>query len=122
MRSPTAVAMALAACVLALVSGVQRGSSASSRAQGCVPYIIIDSRGSGEAQGTLSPPGQHFISEWKKLHPGAVVSVIKNPYPAVGSGKYGFTFVGAVLKAPAGYYKSVVAGEQWLENELVGSA
>jgi hypothetical protein len=110
-----ALALAAALCASAARSASPRTPSLETS---CVPYIILDSRGSGEPQGTLSPPGQHFVTEWRKLHPGATVIVIKNPYPAAGA----FTFLGAVLKAPGGYYKSVVAGKTWLENELVGFA
>ena len=113
-----------ALCGLALVAALcaSAARSASPRTPsvqaGCVPYIVIDTRGSGEPQGTLSPPGQHFVTEWKKLHPGATVIVIKNPYPAAGA----FTFLGAVLKVPGSYHNSVVAGKKWLEDALAGFA
>jgi hypothetical protein len=79
----------------------------------CLPYIVIDSRGSGAAYAT-SPPGAKFVAELKRLKGDANVGVIRNPYPAVGW----TAFLGAVLQLPAGYHRSADAGEKWLRDEL----
>jgi predicted esterase len=79
----------------------------------CLPYIVIDSRGSG-AQYATSPPAARFVAELKRLKGDAKVGLIRNPYPARGW----TSFFGAVLQLPAGYHKSVDAGEQWLKDEL----
>ena len=88
-------------------------TTTSPSASNCAPYIVIDSRGSGETGG-LSPPGSAFVNKFRKLKAPARVSVIPNPYPAVGW----TSFLGAVLQLPAGYHESVAAGSTWLRSEL----
>jgi hypothetical protein len=84
----------------------------------CANYIVIDSRGSGE-RGGLSAPGAVFYPTFRaavlKRDRSAKVSVIPNGYPAWGSIP---TLISALAKLPQQYNKSVVAGTQWLSDEL----
>ena len=102
-------------CGVALSASVSFGAPVgSSRPSSCTPYLIVDSRGSGEPLNTLSPPGARFVAEWNKLHPGVFTPVIKNPYPAVGW----TSFPGAGAKVPGRYHASVVEGKNFLGQFL----
>lgn len=79
----------------------------------CLPYIVIDTRGSGEPYET-SPPGAKFLGELQRLKGAANVGLIRNPYPAKGN----LSLAGAYFSVPQGYHNSVVAGKNWLRNEL----
>jgi hypothetical protein len=90
---------------------------------GCSPYMVIDSRGSGESPGSISPPGAAFATELRLRHPGYRVDVVANPYPAVGLwGSVGdiINLVGAGIHiGPLGaYHASVVDGENWLSADI----
>jgi len=86
---------------------------------GCGQFDIIDTRGSGRPEGEISPPGQAFIEEFKRLHPGTRVDVFSNGYPASGGP---LRLVGAVLSLPVGYHKSLLAGEAWLKFKIAHQA
>jgi hypothetical protein len=99
------------------------GNTGSSTGSGCPAYMVIDSRGSGEASGTISPPGAAFAAEFQKLHRSARVAVLADPYPAVGlwgSWRDVLNLIGAKLGiGPLGaYHGSVVDGENWLRNNI----
>jgi cutinase len=53
----------------------------------CAPYLVFDSRGSGEPKGEMSAPGRDFLdalkSALKGLHHPSKVLRNFNPYPAV---------------------------------------
>jgi hypothetical protein len=90
---------------------------------GCAPYMVIDSRGSGEPYPTISPPGKAFANELRNRHRSARVAVLSNPYPAVGLwGSVGqlVNLIGAGLGiGPLGaYHGSVVNGERWLSATI----
>ena len=108
-----AVSFVLVGALAAIGMAALQSAQGSLRSQ-CVPYVIIDTRGSGEPQETLSPPGAWFRAEWERLHPSTSVVTFKNPYPAVGA----WSFPGAGIKLPGAYNKSVVAGKTWLGQEL----
>jgi Cutinase len=90
-------------------------SGDATRGNGCPAYDVIDSRGSGEPEGTVSPPGEWFYAQFLSLHSGYTVQQETNPYPAAGDV---WTLIGGLLKLPAAYNTSVVAGETWLANRL----
>jgi Cutinase len=99
------------------------GTSGSSPGSGCPAYMVIDSRGSGEASETISPPGQAFATEFQKLHHAARVAILANPYPALGlwgNWRDVLNLIGAKLGiGPLGaYHGSVVDGEQWLQTNI----
>jgi hypothetical protein len=79
---------------------------------------VIDSRGSGEAAGAISPPGFKFFQEFQRLHPSAFVRLVANDYPAAG----GFSLVGAAVKVPLAYHASVVTGKNWLSRTISTTA
>jgi hypothetical protein len=54
------------------------------------------------------------VTEWKRLHPGVFIPVIKNPYPAAGA----LSFPKAGLKLPGKYHRSVVDGKTYLGQVL----
>lgn len=93
-------------------------------------HTVIDSRGSGENNivhghviPEISPPAASFASELRHEHPSSSVSLISNPYPAVGlwgSVREVINLIGAGLGVgPLGaYHASVVAGENWLRTEI----
>ena len=88
---------------------------------GCPGYMVIDSRGSGEAAGTISPPGAAFAHEFRRLHPTHRVAMLANPYPAVGLwGRWRevLNLIGAGLGVGriGAYHDSVVDGKKWLAN------
>jgi Tol biopolymer transport system component len=80
----------------------------------CPSYYILDSRGSGESGGAISPPGFHFFEVFKQLKYPKTVKVIANTYPARGN----FSLVGALLHTGGSYHASVVQGRDWLSSEL----
>lgn len=99
------------------------GASGSSPGSGCPGYMVIDSRGSGEASGTVSPPGQAFATEFQKLHHAARVAILANPYPAVGlwgNWRDVLNLIGAKLGiGPLGaYHGSAADGEKWLQTNI----
>jgi hypothetical protein len=99
------------------------GSDGGSPSSGCPSYMVIDSRGSGEAAGIISPPGKAFAAEFETLHRPARIAVLANPYPAVsilGGWREVLNLLGAKLGiGPLGaYHGSVVAGEKWLQSNI----
>jgi hypothetical protein len=104
-------------------SGAGGSSSGSPGAggSGCPTYGVVDSRGSGEPSGTVSPPGTAVIAELMTRHPGTRVGTYWNPYAAVGltdsvrewlnalGAGFGIGFLGA-------YHGSVVDGTNWLRQ------
>jgi hypothetical protein len=81
----------------------------------CPSDYVIDSRGSGEDPGTISPPGAEFISALGSTLKERSIKQIANPYPARG----GFSSLsGAKLKIPGAYFNSVNSGKIWLTAEL----
>jgi hypothetical protein len=84
----------------------------------CGRIKVIDSRGSGEPIGTLSPPGQAVVTALRRAYPYTKISVVPNPYPAKGR----FALVGAELRLPTAYHRSVVAGKDWLRSDLASVA
>jgi hypothetical protein len=92
--------------------------------------MVIDSRGSGENRVVsghttpeISPPAAHFASEFRHRHPTATLTLVSNPYPAVGltgSWRAIANALGAILKfARVGaYHGSVVDGKKWLSREI----
>lgn len=96
-------------------------------APNCPAYVVIDSRGSGERDGTVSPPGAAFAASLQRRHPSARVAVLWNPYPAVGlwgSVRQLLNLIGAGLGiGPLGaYHASVVDGEKWLRDNIASEA
>lgn len=107
------------------VTGMPGSAPASAPAPGggCAPYMVIDSRGSGEPYPTFSPPGKAFVNELRNRHRSARVSLLANPYPAVGLwGSVGqvLNLIGAGLGiGPLGaYHGSIVDGERWLSATI----
>lgn len=96
----------------------------------CSTYTVIDSRGSGENKKVhghlipeISPPGASFASRLRHLHQSSSLSLVKNPYPAVGltgSWREILNGLGALLKfARVGaYHDSVVEGKKWLAHKI----
>lgn len=92
--------------------------------------MVIDSRGSGENKivnghvvPEISPPAAYFVSELRHRHPSSSLSLVSNPYPAVGlwgSWRDVLNLIGAGLGiGPLGaYHASVVDGEKWLRTEV----
>ena len=106
----------LPVAVLAIVL-VATSEGVASYAANCTPYLVIDSRGSGELEGAISPPGSKFFQEFQRLHPSGAhttVGVVTNPYPAAGI----WSFAGAALQLPGPYHSSVVQGKNWLSGEI----
>jgi predicted esterase len=89
----------------------------------CPDYLVIDSRGSGEDLGTVSPPGSAFFQEFRARVPipNQAIKIWTNPYPAAGDK---FTLVGAALKVPhlGAYHDSVVAGKKLLAAKIAEEA
>jgi len=105
------------------LTGVERGpygcpTTAAPPSPNCAPFILIESRGSGETA-TLSAPGAALHRELKKTLPGSV-AVVPNPYPAVSVLDKHLSSIlngtGAVTKIPnlGAYHASVVKGKEWL--------
>ncbi|MDB5160781.1 MAG: carbohydrate esterase family 5 protein [Candidatus Saccharibacteria bacterium] len=93
--------------------------SSAPKQPSCTKYMVIDSRGSGTAVGTLSPPGLAFAAELKRLKGEKNVQVVPNLYDASG----GFwSLAGAVVKLPLDYYNSVVVGKAWLRQKILKEA
>jgi hypothetical protein len=122
-RGLVAIALAALVCGVAAADGLSHPNTALTEAAhraatACADYIVIDSRGSGEPGG-LSAPGAVFYKAFKaavaRRDPSARVSAIPNGYPAWGSMP---TLFSALVKLPQQYHKSVVAGKQWLSNQL----
>jgi len=82
----------------------------------CADYVIIDNRGSERPEGEISPPGQRFAREFRKLHRQATIDVLSDPYPAVGGLKNMLEAEARLPNSP--YQKSVRAGKDWLEQEI----
>jgi Cutinase len=103
---------------------------AAPAASDCPAYMVIDSRGSGENKVVhghvipeISPPAAYFASELRHRHPSLSLSLVSNPYPAVGLwGSPGqvINLIGAGLGiGPLGaYHDSVVDGEKWLRADV----
>ncbi len=85
--APRAAASVVAPSTRASVVAPSLRASAASN---CPDYEIIGSRGSGTAPGSkgwgdgLGLPGQAFAKAFQDDFPGSDVSVVYNPYPAVG--------------------------------------
>ena len=78
----------------------------------CV-YVVIDSRGSGERDGTVSPPGAAFAAALQRRHPTRARRRVLESVPAVGlwgSVRQVLNLIGAGLGiGPLGaYHASVV--------------
>jgi Cutinase len=81
----------------------------------CPAVLVIDSRGSGEPVGKLSPPGAHLVTVLSGLVAPEKVRWIANAYPARG----GFSILaGAKLHVPGAYFNSVKSGKTWLAAEI----
>ena len=92
-------------------------------APSCPAYVVIDSRGSGESEASVSPPGAAFAAALQRRHASERVAVLWNPYPAVGlwgSVRQLLNLIGAGLGVgPVGaYHASVVNGERWLRDHI----
>jgi hypothetical protein len=101
----------------ALVQSLQGVTAAS----GCPAYGVVDSRGSGEPEGKLSPPAAAVLTAVRRHHPGVRIAGFWNPYPADGltdDPREWLNALGAGLHAgPLGaYHGSVVDGEQYLRD------
>jgi hypothetical protein len=99
----------------------------SSQPTGCPPYMVIDSRGSGQPNGHFSPPGKAFATEFQARHAPDRVARLWNPYPAVGlvgSWRELLNGIGALLNTSkvGAYHDSVVQGKQWLSAEVRSEA
>lgn len=104
----------LGAAVVAF-AGLAPVGRASRAAVPCPAYLLIDSRGSGEDPGKLSPPGQPLADVLSRLLAPEKLKRIANAYPARG----GFSVLaGAKLHVPGAYYKSVKSGKIWLLSEI----
>ena len=119
MRSNLFAVVFLATAVgLAAAAGPTSSSVHGREATSCANDIVIDSRGSGETS-TLSAPGGVFYGFFKAVvstrDPSARVANIPNGYPTWGSIP---TMISALFKLPQQYHASVVAGKNWLSNEL----
>ena len=93
----------------------------ASSGSGCPAYGVVDSRGSGEPEGKLSPPGAAVLAELQARHPGERAAGFWDPYPAVGltdNPREWANALGAALHiGPLGaYHGSVVDGERWLRD------
>lgn len=102
-------------------TGTTTSTSAPPAGSGCPAYGVVDSRGSGEPVGKLSPPAAAVLAELQKRHRGERVGKYWNPYPAVGltnNLRDWLNALGAGLHiGPLGaYHGSVVDGERWLRN------
>jgi Cutinase len=88
---------------------------------GCAAYGVIDSRGSGEPAGELSPPRAAVAAELRMRHPGLRVADYWNPYPAVGLKNDPRQWLNAIgagshIEPLGAYHGSVADGEQWLRQ------
>jgi acetylxylan esterase len=101
--------------VLVISAGAVFSDSSSASRQASAGYCVIDSRGSGEPLGTLSPPGAAFVRVLRQLVAPAEVAVVTNPYPARGGWPH---LIEAGLKLPTGYHPSVVEGKGWLSAAI----
>lgn len=88
----------------------------------CPDWLVIDSRGSGEPTGTISPPGEVFANtlrvgyytpNWYDTQ--FVIESLANPYPAKGDI---LKYIEAKLPLPLAYRQSKAAGVKWLKAEL----
>jgi Cutinase len=81
----------------------------------CPTFYLVDSRGSGEDGGTVSPPGAAFLRVFRQLVAPRGVKAIPNGYPARG----GFdVLAGAKLKVGSAYLKSEASGVDWLSAQI----
>jgi hypothetical protein len=81
----------------------------------CPDFYVVDSRGSGEEGGTISPPGARLVAAFKSLETGTSVKALPNGYAARG----GFSILaGAKLKVPGAYFNSVNSGKVWLTDAI----
>lgn len=88
---------------------------------GCAAYGVVDSRGSGEPEGRLSPPAAAALAAIKARHRGVRIADFWNPYPAVGltdNLRQWLNALGAGLHiGPLGaYHGSVKDGTRWLRD------
>lgn len=91
------------------------GSSSHGRALACAEVTVIDSHGSGQGAGEVSEPGMKLVAELQELLPSTNFQTISVPFKAAGGA---LTLVGAALKLPAGYHKSVVKAKLWLGYKI----
>jgi hypothetical protein len=104
-----------AAVVGAVVSTHAAIAGGSAGLADCPDYYVIDSRGSGEEGGTISPPGAKLVVALRAGLPGKTVKALPNGYPARG----GYSILaGARLKVPGAYFNSVNSGKVWLADAV----
>lgn len=96
-------------------AGLLTSRSAGGLSTACPAFLLIDSRGSGEPLGSLSPPGAAFSDVLRSLLAPTKLVRLGNPYPARG----GFRILlGAKLHVPGAYFHSVKKGKAWLRSEI----
>jgi hypothetical protein len=113
----------MAAAVLAGLAA-QTANLASGRTEAplkCPDVLVIDSRGSGEPAGSLSPPAQTFVESLRQLRPNANIQAFDNPYPAVsitGGWRQILNLAGAKFPLPklGAYNDSVKDGRASLDR------
>lgn len=96
-------------------TGLQTFSRLAGALVACPDFYVIDSRGSGEDAGTISPPAARFAAAFKALETGESVKPLANPYPARGNFS---VLAGAKLHVPGAYFNSVTSGKTWLAAEI----
>jgi hypothetical protein len=88
---------------------------------GCPAFGVVDSRGSGEPEGTLSPPATAVLAALRARHRDKRIADFWNPYPAVGLTDSPVEWLNALgaglhIGALGAYHGSVVDGEHWLRD------
>ncbi|HVO86628.1 MAG TPA: cutinase family protein [Candidatus Binatia bacterium] len=104
--------MSASTCVLAGFS-VHPARTAT---QKCPDILVIDMHGSGYQAYWLTSTGGSMKYALQVLLKPERVSIMAVPFAAVGGPT---ALLGAALKAPASYYKSVTRMKNWLRSELV---
>lgn len=118
------VLLSVAAVFASLLGAVAPPASATT----CLTYTILGSRGSGDNidfNEGIGAPGKVFADKFRALVGQANVTVVKNPYPAVGLGENWQDWINALGAGTfssgfgvGAYHDSVVAGTEWLTNEV----